>query len=375
MQLPEPDKKSDRSPYNLKPADLIKRPILLKLSLIALVCAGLCGSLACAAGLFEPAKLTQDKVVDRLEAASGVHPGFRRNHAKGVCASGYFTGSGDVESLSRADVFRAVKTPVIGRFALAGPNPFQADKTAQVRSMALSFSLPGGEVWRTGMNNIPVFTVRNVDGFYDLLKASKPDPATGKPDPDTMSAFFVKYPESAASIPKIQSRDISSGFANATYNALNTFYLVNRTGQQSPIRWSMVPADAATSAGQQDVDNTNVLFDDLVSRFDQGPVAWTMVASLADPEDPLNDATQAWPDSRRKITLGTLTLTAIEDEDHGACGDINFDPLLLPDGIIPSADPLLSARSAAYSSSFTRRQNEDKAASAVSVSTKPATAE
>jgi catalase len=41
---------------------------------------------------------------------------------------------------------------------------------------------------------------------------------------------------------------------------------------------------------------------------------------------------------------------------------------VLPSGIAPSDDPLLSARSAAYSESFTRREGETKSPSAVQVS-------
>ena len=41
--------------------------------------------------------------------------------------------------------------------------------------------------------------------------------------------------------------------------------------------------------------------------------------------------------------------------------------LVLPPGIAPSDDPLLSARSATYSESFTRREGETKTPSAVQV--------
>jgi hypothetical protein len=51
----------------------------------------------------------------------------------------------------------------------------------------------------------------------------------------------------------------------------------------------------------------------------------------------------------------------------GNCRDINFDPLVLPSGTEPSDDPLLTARSAAYSESFTRREGETKTPSAVQV--------
>jgi catalase len=37
---------------------------------------------------------------------------------------------------------------------------------------------------------------------------------------------------------------------------------------------------------------------------------------------------------------------------------VNYDPLVLPSGIEPSDDPLLSARSAAYARSFTLRADE-----------------
>ncbi len=43
----------------------------------------------------------------------------------------------------------------------------------------------------------------------------------------------------------------------------------------------------------------------------------------------------------------------------GPCRDINYDPLILPDGIEASADPLLAARSAVYALSFDRRMQEE----------------
>ena len=47
--------------------------------------------------------------------------------------------------------------------------------------------------------------------------------------------------------------------------------------------------------------------------------------------------------------MGTLTLDSVESDDTSPARDINFDPLVLPAGIAPSDDPLLSARSAVYS--------------------------
>ena len=66
--------------------------------------------------------------------------------------------------------------------------------------------------------------------------------------------------------------------------------------------------------------------------------------------------------------MGTLTLDSVESEETSPARDINFDPLVLPDGMAPSDDPLLSARSAIYSQSFTRRAGEKKEPSAITPS-------
>jgi catalase len=89
------------------------------------------------------------------------------------------------------------------------------------------------------------------------------------------------------------------------------------------------------------------------------------VITVGQPGDPTNDAAIQWPEGREQVDVGTLTLDLIESDDTSPARDINFDPLILPDGISPSDDPLLSARSAIYSQSFTRRAGETKEPSAV----------
>jgi catalase len=60
-----------------------------------------------------------------------------------------------------------------------------------------------------------------------------------------------------------------------------------------------------------------------------------------------------------------LTIDAVQSEDSSPTALLNFDPLVLPDGIAPSDDPLLSARSSVYSASFTARSGESKPPSAI----------
>jgi catalase len=305
-------------------------------------------------------------MVDTFEQVSGPHPGFRRNHAKGIGVSGYFESNGQGAALSRASVFKAGRVPVLGRFALAGGQPYAADAPHAVRSMALLFSLPGGEEWRTGMNAIPVFAVRTPEAFHDLLLASASDPATGKPDPEKMKTFLATYPESGRAMALIRSSPVSSGFDDSAFNSLDAFRFVAEDGTSTPVRWAMEPVQPfAPVAADFTGDGKNVLFDALIAKLKDRPLSWRLVVTKGEPGDPTADATLPWPPGRTRIDVGTLTLDHVESEETSPARDINFDPLILPDGITSSDDPLLSARSAAYAQSFTRREGEAKAPSAV----------
>jgi catalase len=90
--------------------------------------------------------------------------------------------------------------------------------------------------------------------------------------------------------------------------------------------------------------------------------------TVAQSGDPTDDATIPWPEGREQVDVGTLTLDSVESEETSPARDINFDPLVLPAGIAPSDDPLLSARSAVYSQSFTRRAGETKEPSEITPS-------
>lgn len=348
--------------------ELPPKQLVPRFGAIGAVLAGIVAAFAFAGGWLTPHALTPSRFIDTFEKLNGVHSGFRRNHAKGVCIRGWFDSNGNGQALSRAAVFHPGRVPVIGRFALAGGQPFQTDATHTVRSMALLFHLPDGEEWRTGMNNIPVFPVNTPQAFHDQMLASAPDPATGKPDPAKMKAFFASHPASARAMQLIGSRPISTGFENSAYNSLDAFLFLDAKGNATPVRWAMVPVQPfapidTTDPGKAD---KNYLFDALIAAIHAKPQQWRLVVTMGQPGDPTNDATIPWPPDRRQIDVGTLTIDSVESEDVSPARDINFDPLILPDGIGGSDDPLLSARSAAYSQSFTRREGERKIPSAVS---------
>lgn len=356
---------SERGRYRL--AGLLRPHALVRLGLIGGAIALTAGCFAWAGGWLSPGRLDQTHLIDAFDTVNGPHPGFRHNHAKGVCLAGEFDSNGAGARYSTAEVFRVGHVPVFGRFALAGGMPMMADGPSAVRSMALNFTLPDGELWRTGMNDIPVFPVKDARGFYEQLVAMAPDRRTGKPDPDKMKVFLAAHPETARALAVIHAHPFSSGFADSTYNSLDAFRLVDAAGHATPVRWSMVPVDAFAPEPSHPPSDKNYLFDDLLARLRRGPAQWHLILTLGEPGDATDDATISWPESRQHVDVGTLTVRRIDAESAGNCRDINFDPLVLPSGIAPSDDPLLSARSATYSLSFTRRVEETKTPSAVQI--------
>ncbi|UXA09164.1 catalase family peroxidase [Mycobacterium sp. SMC-2] len=321
---------------------------------------------AYAGGWLRPRALTPPRFADSFEHVYGRHDGFRRNHAKGLSAVGTFASSGAGAAVCRATIFRPGSVPVIGRFSLSGGLPDQADTPATVRGLGLLFQGPDGQQWRTAMINIPVFPDSTPQGFHDRLLASKPMPGTGKPDPQKMAAFLARHPETVAAMKIIKQAPPSAGFADSEYHGLNAFRFTNAAGTTVPVRWAAVPQDAASPPASP--SGRDYLFDDLVRALAQRPLSWRLVLTIGEPGDPTHDATQPWPPSRRTIDAGTITVTAVQTEAPGNARDINFDPLVLPDGITASDDPLLAARSAVYARSFTRRAEERKTPSEVDVS-------
>src|SRR5882724_4578179 len=241
---------------------LSKAGTLARFALIGGALAAVAGAFAYLGGWLTPSELTPARFADAFEEVDGTHPGFRRNHAKGVGVSGFLESNGNGVRLSRAVVFREGRVPVLGRFSLNGGQPHMADTPDAVRGLGLEFSLPNGELWRTAMVNLPVFPVRTPEAFHELILASKPDPNTSKPDPRKMEAFFARHPESAKALTIIKGEPVSSAFENSTFHSLNAFRFTNAAGASVPVRWQMTPAQPFEAANADSAPHDkNYLFD------------------------------------------------------------------------------------------------------------------
>lgn len=348
-----------------------------RFGLIAVLLAGIVALFAWVGGFLTPSRISGAAVADRLQAANGqVYPGFRRAHAKGLCVTGHFAANGAGTALSRAALFPAGMVPVIGRFSTGGGNPLAPDGRPVFHALGLRFALPDGEEWRMAIDHTPIFIVSTPQDFQALQQASIPDAATGKPDPAAMQAFVSTHPETRAFLDYMKTAPLPASFANGTYYSINAFRFTDAQGGRRFVRWQFEPETpfSALDKAMLDRQPTNFLFDDLLARMRQGPLKWHLVVVVANPGDRTDNATIRWTGTHRRIDVGTLVLDHAATEAAGTCRDYNYDPLILPKGVSASDDPILAARSAAYSASFRRRAIEGPRLDAITLA-KPQLAE
>jgi catalase len=307
-----------------------------------------------------PDRLTPTRMVAALSDRGGNPLGHRRNHSKGMCFTGVFEANGAGSQYSVAPMLVAGRYPVVGRFAIAVGNPDASDIMGRVKSMAVRIVAPNGQEWRSGMNNSPVFVVSNPRDFYQLTLTQDIDPATGKSDPTAMKRFVATHPGSAPFVEWSQTAPWTASWADQAYNSLNAFRFIDASGSSHLVRWSMEPTIAPTPVAHAALVamGGDFLEHDLVRRLADGPLSWHLMVTFGEPGDPSNDATKAWPSDRKRLEVGTLTVQKAEAEAAGPCRDFNYDPTILPTGIVVSDDPLLPARSAAYAKSFDLRTAE-----------------
>ncbi|HZW18811.1 MAG TPA: catalase family peroxidase [Luteimonas sp.] len=351
------------SPQSLRRLWRRRRPMVARFGAIALTVGLLALAFAWTAGWLSPSRLSGADVADVLERHNGDHPGFRRAHEKGVCVVGHFDSNGRGQALSKAAVFAPGRTPVFGRFALAVGSPYAPDGVPAPRSLALDLTARDGSTWRTAMNSVPLFPVGNARDFVALQRATTPDPATGKPDPDKVAAFMAAHPETRAFNALMASRPIPSSFANGSYHSINAFRFIDAEGATRTLRWSLVPEAQFSAIDRDRFDAMNArdhdfLFNELFERLRRGPQRWHLLVTLAEPGDRTDNATVQWPEDREQVDVGTLVIEQALAEPAGPCRDVTFDPLVLPAGIAASDDPLLAARSAVYAASLRRRSGE-----------------
>jgi catalase len=302
-------------------------------------------------------KVSAQQVVTALEGAYGLHAGERRNHTKGTCALGSFVGLPAAAAYSRSALFSGQTVRVVARFSLAGGDPTAPDADRTPRGMALEFRLPNGSLQHMTMISTPMFFAAMPRTFLDKMLALKPDPKTGKPDPEAVKAFEASHPDSRGQAHFLAVNDPPTSYANSAYYGIHTFKFIDADDNTTYVRWRFVPQDGEKQLSESELTSepNDFLEDELIDRTRRGPVRWDMWMTIGEPGDAEDDPTILWPKEREELKVGTLTISSAMSQSGAGCEKINYDPLVLADGITATNDPVLRFRSSSYALSFTYR--------------------
>ncbi len=292
------------------------------------------------------------ELLQQFDTIFGLHPGFRPAHAKGAMLTGRFTPSPGAASLTRAPHLQREATRVTVRFSNSTGVPLVPDNApnANPRGLAIRFHLADRVHTDIISHSTDGFPTRTGQEFLEFLRA------VASNDPSKIQAFLGAHPKALAFVQT--PKPAPSSFARESYFGVTAMRFTNKDGVSRHGRYRIVPeagidhlADAVAAAKSE-----NFLFDELGERIARGPIAFRILAQLANEGDTVDDATIHWPEERTLLDLGAITLTEPVANNPQEQKHIIFDPIPRVEGIDPSEDPLLELRAAIYLLSGRRRR-------------------
>ena len=270
-------------------------------------------------------------------------------HARGILLTGTFTPSSDAASLSSAPHFNQASTPVTARFSNSGgiPDIPDTDPSANPRGLAIRFNL--GEHKHTDIiaHSTPFFPARTGAEFNEFFKAIAASPP-GTESPTELEKFLGSHPAALAFVQA--PKPAPTSFAREAYFAINAYKLVSDDGKATYVRYRILPVAGEENTSDEALKEKSAgfLFDEITQRVGREPLGFRIYAQIAEAGDVTNDATARWPEDRKVVELGTVTLKSLVEGDAKQQKQIIYDPIPRVKGIEPSDDPLLEVRAAVY---------------------------
>lgn len=283
-----------------------------------------------------------------------VLPGRRVNHAKGEVFNGTFTGSPSAAALSTAPHLQGGTVPMVIRFSNGGGTLTVPDGAEPVHGMAMTFLLPDGRSTDLMCLNMPVFVTATPEefiAFNEALQASRP----GSPSPTAIERYVAAHPETQRFLALL--KPMPRSFGTARYFAIHAYRVTNAAGEKHDVRWRIVPeaGEVARTPAEAAASSPNALFEDMHDRLARAPVAFRLQVQVAEPGDITNNATIAWPETRRIVDLGRILVTSAVANSAEAEKPLGFLPGKSLPGLEPGDDPFFTARAAVYEVAFRSR--------------------
>jgi catalase len=297
---------------------------------------------------------TPEQAIEAANEAYGVHPGFRALHAKGMFLKGTFTATPFASRLTKAGHMQGEPVPVTVRVSNGGGNPDVPDYVPDVRGLAVKFQLPDDSRADIVAQSAPRFPVHTPEAFFELVLASKREPAMAWKFP----AFLARHPEAIPTLPpNLSALKPPVSYATCRYYAIHAYRFVAADGSERYVRYTLIPeaGDQRISPREAKRRGRDYLRDEIIERVKQAPIRFTLELQIAAPGDDVNDPASVWPKERERVAAGTLELTELDTEGETGGDVLVFDPTRVVEGIECSGDPVLRFRPEAYSASVARR--------------------
>jgi len=143
----------------------------------------------------------------------------------------------------------------------------------------------------------------------------------------------------------------------ATFFGINSFKFTNAKGESAFVRYRFVPRAGEHYLGKDELKakGENYLQDEIASRVSKEPIVFDWYAQIAEKGDKIEDPSIPWPETRKLVKLGTITLTKLPDDPATLDKRTVFIVAAPHPGIAP-ADPMLVLRTNAYPISLGQRQ-------------------
>jgi len=333
---------------------------------------------------------TPQSIIDILYRVDGDKT-KRPVHTIGIAATGYFKPSSVAPLYCKAGHFQPHRGGyhVTVRFSNGSGCKDPHDSWSDVRGMAarFTFDTKGGAKAQTDLiaMTLPEFFSSTPDDFQEFAWAACPAPYVAERpwrkfldmlkltlplrnpypnetiSPDLGAMDFAERND-AAKPGVLEAASIGAPvcYLRAAYHAVHTFIVTNPQGVQRPVRFSWQPVlgvknldpaapyDPAPHQGNGDSYLQDQLRHALVNSFGKDHPRFSLMMTIGEAGDALNDPARAWPPHRTRIMMGTLNIEDIVSDPDMDCERLSFNPGLLTDGIAMSDDKVLKFRVETY---------------------------
>lgn len=314
--------------------------------------------LAVSPGRAEPLPDLARKIAALMREHPSGQAGQRFVHAKGIVCEGTFQPSADAAMISRASHFQSGSVPVVVRFSNGAPEVSIADNSPNAGPQGMSIRFMTGRGTDIVAMSHNGFVVANGEEFLALQEAIvATDPSQSHPQP--IEKFLGSHPRALKFVQ--DNASVPASFATEAFYGNDAFRFINKDGMARAGRYQIVPEEAPRflDAAEAKSKSPDFLREDLTARLAKVPVRFPLRLQLAGAGDRTDDPSEVWPDDRKVVELGVITLTSVAADSAGEERKLAFDPARLTDGIELSDDPLPKLRSLVYAISAAPRRATD----------------